>query len=270
MHRSGLLFLFFSFIQLQVFCQVNPVDSSKILEEVIVSAFDQTRSRTVNSIPIKIIRSELTDRNNKLSLVHAFNSIAGVRMEERSPGSYRINIRGGSIRSPFGVRNVKVYWNHIPVTDPGGNTYFNQFATNNFSSIDVVNGPAGSMYGAGTGGLILMRSFDEKWQQGASLEIMGGSFGLKNLITSVNFGDRNNRNTISYAHNQTDGYREHTNMRRDNFSWTSDLKYSDKHQLTTGILFTDLFYQTPGALTLAQFNTNPKAARPAAAGRPDR
>lgn len=134
--------------------------------------------------------------------------------------------------------------------------------------MDIVNGPASSMYGAGTGGLVIMRSFDEKWKPAVNLEIMLGSFGLKNFFTSINFGEKNNRNNISYAHNQTDGYRDHTNMRRDNFSWTSDMKFSDKHQLTTVVLFTDLFYQTPGALTIAQFNANPKASRPAAAGLP--
>jgi iron complex outermembrane receptor protein len=49
-------------------------------------------------------------------------------MEERSPGSYRLNIRGSSLRSPFGVRNVKIYYNNIPFTDPGGNTYLNSLA----------------------------------------------------------------------------------------------------------------------------------------------
>ncbi|MEJ0103149.1 MAG: hypothetical protein WDO19_11585 [Bacteroidota bacterium] len=43
------------------------------------------------------------------------NNTPGVRMEERSPGSYRLNLRGSTLRSPFGVRNVKVYlgWNSI-------------------------------------------------------------------------------------------------------------------------------------------------------------
>ncbi len=268
MYKCRFLFFYFLLMQLSVFSQENHADSSITMEEVIVSAFEQTRSRSINSINVKIIRQEITDRNNKLSLVHSFNTIAGVRMEERSPGSYRINIRGGSIRSPFGVRNVKVYWNQIPVTDPGGNTYFNQFATNSFSSIDIHNGPVSSMYGAGTGGLILMRSFDERWEPSVSLELLSGSFGLKNLFTTINFGEKNNRNSFSYAHNKTDGYRDHTNMQRDNFSWTSDLKFSEKHQVTTGILFTDLFYQTPGALTLAQFNANPKSSRPAGGGLP--
>src|ERR1700675_2143934 len=127
-------------------------DTSRILDEVTVRAFEQNRKLSNSVAAVKIIECNNGDRNNKTSLVNGFNTVAGVRMEERSPGSYRINIRGSSLRSPFGVRNVKVYWNDIPVTDPGGNTYFNQFAYNNFSSLEIFKGPAGSLYGAGTGG----------------------------------------------------------------------------------------------------------------------
>ena len=144
-------------------------------------------------------------------------------MEERSPGSYRINIRGSSLRSPFGVRNVKIYWNDIPLTDPGGNTYFNQLAFNNFSSIEIFKGPAGSLYGAGTGGLILINNFD-RWQPGASVEYVTGSYNLQNIFASARFGSNENRNQITYAHNQSDGYRVQTKMHRDNFSWAITIK----------------------------------------------
>ena len=79
-------------------------------------------------------------------------------MEERSPGSFRLAIRGSSLRSPFGVRNVKVYWNGIPFTDAGGNTYLNLFDFNSIANIEVIKGPGGSMYGAGTGGVVLLES----------------------------------------------------------------------------------------------------------------
>lgn len=110
-------------------------------------------------------------------------------MEERSPGSYRINIRGSSLRSPFGVRNIKIYWNDIPVTDAGGNGYFNQFAFNNFSNIEMIKGPAGSLYGAGTGGVILMHSLEKTWKPAnARLEYIAGSYGLQNIQSSLSFG----------------------------------------------------------------------------------
>jgi iron complex outermembrane recepter protein len=248
--------------------QVKAVaDSSAILNEVVVTAFEQTRVINCGTI-VKVISNNSADRNNKTSLVNSFNSITGVRMEERSPGSYRINIRGSSLRSPFGVRNVKVYWNNIPVTDPGGSTYFNQFAFNNFSSIEIFKGPAGSMYGAGTGGLLLMRSFENFVKPAVNIEYITGSYGLQNILTSVSFGEKYGHSMLTAAHNESNGYRDHTKSRRDNLSFVSQIKISDKQQLTASILYNNLFYQTPGGLTLAEFTANAKQARPAAGAFP--
>jgi len=247
--------------------QENPSDHSKTLEDVVIRAFEQNRKARFSTATVKIIDLKNADRNNKLSLVNGLNTVPGVRMEERSPGSYRLNIRGSSLRSPFGVRNVKVYWNEIPVTDPGGNTYFNQFAYNNFSTIEIYKGPAGSMYGAGTGGLVLMNNF-QRWKPGLSLEYLKGSFNTDALFTTVRYGTNDNRHQISYAHNQSDGYRIQSAMRRDNISWQTQLKLSGKQELSASLLYTDLYYQTPGALTLAEFSSNPKGARPAGGGFP--
>lgn len=250
-----------------IFAQDVPIDTSGVLSEVTIKSFEQHRRLSESGVTIKLIDASNSDRNNKSSLVNSFNTIAGVRMEERSPGSYRINIRGSSLRSPFGVRNVKVYWNDIPVTDPGGNTYFNQFAWNNFSSIEIFKGPASSLYGAGTGGLIIMNNLD-RWQPGASIDYVTGSYGLQNIFASARFGQNENRNQLTYAHNQSDGYRVQSAMRRDNLSWHTQLRVSEKQQLSASLLFTDMKYETPGALTLAEYNNNPKAARPAGGGFP--
>jgi iron complex outermembrane receptor protein len=61
--------------------------------------------------------------DHSFSLASVFNHAPGVRLEERSPGSYRLSIRGSTLRSPFGVRNVKVYLDGFSLSDGGGNTY---------------------------------------------------------------------------------------------------------------------------------------------------
>ncbi|MGB8194246.1 MAG: TonB-dependent receptor, partial [Chitinophagaceae bacterium] len=238
------------------------------LSEVIVSGFELGRSSFKSSFVVAQLRMNNADRYNKTSLVNGFNTIAGVRMEERSPGSYRINVRGSSLRSPFGVRNIKIYWNGIPITDPGGNTYFNQFALNNFSSIEIFKGPAGSLYGAGTGGLVLMQSFENSWKPGVSIEYAGGSFGLHNVFVTAKTGGNNNRSLLTYAHNEHDGYRIQSAVRRDNMSWSSLYRLSPRQELMASVLFTNMYYQTPGGLTKTEFDNNPKAARPAAGGFP--
>jgi iron complex outermembrane receptor protein len=245
----------------------EPVDSSSILSEVRVQAFGQYKTNRQSTIAVTTISLPRYRYFNNTTLVGTLNTVAGVRMEERSPGSYRINIRGSSLRSPFGVRNIKVYWNDIPVTDPGGNTYFNMFSNNDFSTLEVFKGPAGSMYGAGTGGLILLSHNTERWQPGVSLELSGGSYNQKNISAQAKFGTAERHNTVSYAHNESDGYRVQTKMRRDNFSWTSTVT-RERYELTGSLLFSNLYYQTPGALTLAEYTANPKAARPAGGGFP--
>ncbi|HEV7782368.1 MAG TPA: TonB-dependent receptor plug domain-containing protein [Chitinophagaceae bacterium] len=245
------------------FAQEEETDSTRTMDEVTVRAFEQNRNLSSSIATVKILDFNSGDRYNKISLVNGFNAVSGVRMEERSPGSYRINIRGSSLRSPFGVRNVKVYWNDIPVTDAGGNTYFNQFAWNNFSHIEIFKGPAASMYGAGTGGLILMQTLSS-WKPGISVEYLTGSYGLQNIFVSGRYGKKENTSQLSFAHNEVNGYRTQSRLRKDNFSWVTKFKLSEKQQLTAVVLFTDMFYQTPGALTLAEFNASPKAARPAA------
>jgi iron complex outermembrane receptor protein len=265
-----IIILFFLLLVLQQHAaaqQKTAADSVTSLNEVVVSAFEQNRLVSSGTI-VKVISNNNADRYNKTSLVNAFNMIAGVRMEERSPGSYRINIRGSSLRSPFGVRNVKVYWNDIPVTDAGGNTYINKFAFNNFLSIEIVKGPSGSMYGAGTGGVLLMHSFNTTWKTAVNMEYITGSYGLQNILSSISFGKNGNKNLITFAHNQSNGYRDHTNSKKDNVSFISQIKISDRQQLTASILYNDLFYQTPGALTKIEFNADPKQARPAAGGLP--
>ena len=117
-------------------------------------------------------------------------------MEERSPGSYRFNIRGSSLRSPFGVRNVKVYYNDIPLTDPGGQTYLNNLGFYNYTSVEIIKGPGSSLYGAGTGGVMLIDGFDGKAANGITANYTVGSFGYKGVMRAVTTGSEESKNTF--------------------------------------------------------------------------
>src|SRR5580765_3494197 len=149
-------------------------DSSQTLNEVIVKAYEQNRKLMQVPASIAVINKTQLSHFNNTNILPALNSNPGIRMEERSPGSYRLNIRGSSLRSPFGVRNVKTYYNDIPYTDPGGNTYLNQLGYYNFNSIEIIKGPASSLYGAGIGGALLIHTSPAIWQSGASLDYVTG------------------------------------------------------------------------------------------------
>ncbi len=237
-------------------------DSSQTLNEVIVKAYEQNRKLMQVPASIAVINKTQLSHFNNTNILPALNSNPGIRMEERSPGSYRLNIRGSSLRSPFGVRNVKTYYNDIPYTDPGGNTYLNQLSFYNIQSAEVIKGPGSSLYGAGTGGVLLLKTNQADWYPGLSFDYSAGHWGLNNLNTNLRLGTDAVQNTLNYSQLSSDGYRDNSKLDRKVFTWDLNAKLSEKGKITTHFLWGDLFYQTPGALTLSEYTANPRAARP--------
>jgi iron complex outermembrane receptor protein len=263
-----LIFTFLLFLLSPVFAQQEADTVSQLLQTIIIKAYSGNRKLIQVPAGVNYISSLQLNRFDNSSIVSAVNSTPGVRMEERSPGSYRLNFRGSSLRSPFGVRNVKVYWNEIPFTDPGGNTYLNQLSPFNFRTIEIIKGPSGSMYGAGSGGAMLINQNTNGLQEGLDINYTAGSFGLAGLNVQVQGGDEKFCNTFNVGRMNKNGYRDHSEMRRDIATWQMQLKTSAKNKLVLNFLYGDLYYQTPGGLTRAEYEADPKAARPAAGAFP--
>jgi iron complex outermembrane receptor protein len=236
------------------------------LDSVVVQAFDQGSRLRYTAAAVSMIGDAALRRFGTASVVEAVNTASGVRMEERSPGSYRFSIRGSSLRSPFGVRNVKVYYNDLPLTDPSGQTYLNALGNYDYGSIEMIKGPGSSFYGAGTGGVLLISSPNEK-KEYLFAEHTTGSYGLQNSYAAVTSGTEF-RNRISFQHQQSSGYRTQSGLERNILNWCGLYQPNEKGTLKTTFLYSDLFYQTPGALTLNEYRNNPKSARPAAGGFP--
>ena len=247
---------------------ITSVDSAKTLENVIIKAYDQNRSLIDVAAPVSVTGQAQLNRFSSLSILPALNITPGVSMEERSPGSYRLNIRGSSLRSPFGVRDVKIYLNDIPLTDPTGNTYLNQLSFYNFNSIEIIKGPASSLYGAGIGGAMLIHTLPANWHPGVSLDYTTGSFNTNSINANVKTGDADHENSFNYSHQTSDGYRQQAKMHRDIATWESLLKVNNKQTLHAYMSYSDLYYQTPGGLNLAQYNADPKQARPGSGSQP--
>lgn len=236
----------------------------ELLNETVLKAFEKNTSNNNVAAAVTVLSKNMLERLGTNSFVASVNTVPGVKMDERSPGSYRLSIRGNLLRSTFGVRNVKVYWNGIPFTDANGNTYLNQLSLNNINRIEIMKGPSGSMYGSGTGGVVLLSSGNssltkQKW---VDLQTSVGSYGLFSMNASYEQAGKN-ASILSISHLQSNGYRDHTNMKRDVAHYNSTYRVSNRRQIKTNIFYSDLYYQTPGGLTLAELNANPKQSRPA-------
>ncbi|CAL1518907.1 TonB-dependent receptor domain-containing protein [Chitinophaga sp. MM2321] len=239
-------------------------DTLHQLEEVVVKSYLSTERLQRLPTTVSVLSPAQLQLQQGASLVPAFNTIAGVRMEERSPGSYRLSVRGSLLRSPFGIRNVKIYMNEMPFTDAGGNTYFNLLDPAAVGQAEILKGPDGSLFGANSGGVIRLDLMPPPTDSTHfQAQIQGGSYGLLHATAAYQQQFGNYGLQVFHGYQQSDGYRENSAMKRSYTQIGQRWEYRPGYVLKMLAFYADLDYRTPGGLTLAQFEANPKAARPA-------
>jgi iron complex outermembrane recepter protein len=231
--------------------------------EVVVTGYENNRPLLQTAGSIGVLSARDLRRFNETSLAPAFNMLPGVRMDERATASYRISIRGSTLRAPFGVRNVKVYLNEIPFTDASGNTSLNLIDVASLGRVEIIRGPAGSVYGAGIGGAVILETDRPRPDEsGAEVGLMAGSYGLRRYTATVRTGSEKGGMMLQYANQRLDGYREQSAMDRHSLTLSGRLAASEKRTLFLNAFYTDLYYELPGGLTRQQYDDNPRQARP--------
>jgi len=254
--------LLFTLVFSTALAQTIKPDSIKKLEEVTVKGYynHQTLLRSVSAVNL-IDSSSIKNQPNS-SLVSMLNTVPGVRMEERSPGSYRLSLRGSLLRSPFGIRNIKIYIDDFPLTDAGGNTYLNALDASAIGMMEIYKGPEANIFGANTGGAILI-NLPVINRNEVNFSATGGSYGLFHQTASIKQQYKNYRFSFSEGYQRSDGYRENSAMDRKYFQTLQQWDYSHAGNLKAFVFYSNLKYQTPGGLTALQLDQNPRLARPA-------
>ena len=234
-----------------------------------VVVYGQGTTRKDIAAPVATIFRDELRRYDQSSFLSGLNREPGVRLEERTPGSYRVAIRGASLRSPFGVRNVQVYWNGIPFGEPGGDVPLNFLDAANVDRAEIIKGPHGGFYGPGTAGTLLLSSYDmtrhhlNRPRHELEASLTGGSFGY--LRGDVHYQVNRPDNTYAQtrlAYQRTDGHREHTQFSRFTAQHTSVLQNNGTGSTKLHALYTKLDYELPGGLNAEQLAANRDQARP--------
>jgi iron complex outermembrane receptor protein len=256
------------FLTLGLFALKSYSQDTLKLNEVTIHSYPLTHSEFNHPSSAVSIDEDVLRTNEDESFIKSVNHIPGIRMEERSPGSYRFSIRGSLLRSPFGVRNIKFYIDDFPFTDGGGNTYLNLLDKNFFNNVEIIKGPDGSFFGANTGGCVMMNSIESA--DSTTGNVMAGlaSYHTYSAEADIALHNKNSTGKILLSDFTADGYRENSSVDRLNLSLSEKIKYSQFNELGIFVLLGKLDYQTPGGLTLSQAVSNPQQARPSTATAP--
>jgi iron complex outermembrane recepter protein len=247
-------------------CSVSKVyfvnSSQKILETLVVSAFQAKVSREQSPAAIGQIKSEVLKTIDATSLQNAFNLTPGVQYDARGyGGSQRLSIRGSAMRAPTAIRNVKMYMEGIPLTSPDGQTPLEMIDASDVAGVEIIKGPAGSMYGSGNGGVLL---YTAKKAQPSAIRFSGsfqsGQYGILRTTNSVEVGGKKSSIRFSEVFQQNSGYRNQEFNHKNQYSLFANSNLNAKHKLFVYMTYFNGDWALPGGLNSAQAAADPRQA----------
>lgn len=191
-------------------------------------------------------------------------SVPGVLMTRRTvSGGQQFNIRGygngargtNGINSNFDGQGYKVYLNGMPVTDAEGITTLDDIDFASLGNVEILKGPAGTLYGQAISGAISFRT--EKPANGTtsiSQDIMLGNYGLQRYTTRFATGSARSGLLLNYGKQKSDGFSIHNASHKDFANLVLMTQPNEKQNILFYAGFTDSYDQRLGELTLTQWD----------------
>src|SRR5574338_354814 len=245
--------------------RVMMIEKSYTIGEVLVLGRNPHNAIT-NTIG-KVDMLGFTDfrRNNDMFLDKALNLVPGVKMEVRSTTSQsHILIRGIGGKSRFGLRDIKVYYDGIPITDADGTTSINDIDFTSLGKTEIIKGSSAGLYGSSIGGVINLFSKRAHYQEkDFNQYITIGSFGLLTSTTNFRAGTDKINLYANYSYQNLDGFRLHSHSKKEFVTFGGDFFISNVQTLSLLVNYAHINDEFAGELDSVDYKNNPTVSNPA-------
>ncbi|MBT8085735.1 MAG: TonB-dependent receptor [Woeseia sp.] len=234
------------------------------LDEIVVSATRlETTVRDAARAVSVVDKERIQNGTQQLGLDEALAGVPGLYMQNRYnfAQDLRISLRGFGARSSFGVRGIKIVVDGIPETLPDGQAQVDSIDLGSAQRIEVLRGPASSLYGNASGGVIAIES-----ELGEGEPFVEGSVGTGELgFRSIGLKTGGQLGTADYllnvSHLEFDGWREHSEARGSILNAKVGIPVNDD-RLTVAFNVSDQpVSNDPGGINAAQAASAPRTAR---------
>ena len=243
MCKKLLSVLLFLLIVLHVGARENdpPPPEELSLEEVVVSAFNS--SRRLLSMPgsMTLIPSGQIEAENPLTVLPLLQQSSGVYAHSGTLSTSRITIRGIGAREPYATGKIRAYFNNIPLTNGSGVSIIEHIDPTIIERMEVIKGPATSVYGAGLGGTINILARQPALRPGGVTNATQlGSFGLFRNSILLDGSRKALSGSLVYSNTSMDGYRQNSEYRRNALTGIGQFSFSQKTRGTALVYFSDM------------------------------
>ena len=252
---------------------IGMVVANQILDNVVITATSNS-NRSILYQPKSISKMGEVEiqRGTGLFLDDAVNTnVPGVYMSRRAVSSgQQFNIRGyGSgvgfrgASNNFDGQGYKVYLNGIPITDAEGITLMDDIDFGSIGNVEVIKGPAGSLYGLAIAGVInLQTKKPEHGKTSIGQQAMVGSYGLQRYTTQLELGSDRASLLVNYGNQHSDGFMSHNESKKDFVNMAAEFNPNPKQRINTYFGYSHSYDERGGELTIDQYNTGDYTGNP--------
>ena len=231
---------------------------SGIIQSVTVSAATDVTAdptgQTVSSVNREEFRNSANnDISQAMALVPGVTTISG-----NGPRDVFISVRGSNNTSAYGIRNLQIFDDGFPVTQPDGLSRADLIDPHAYGSIDVVQGPSSTLYGNfATGGAIFFSTIPGGEVHGIELGAEQGSFGYLNDYLTAEGKGRNYDYFAFLSNERGSQYIENNAFNTFTANMLAHFFVTPRDRITVKFIDNDLDTREPIRLSLNQYNMNP-------------
>jgi iron complex outermembrane receptor protein len=199
------------------------------------------------------------DNRPAFSVGDVLRESPGISIKQgNGPRDVGISIRGSNARNGFGIRNLVIFEDGFPVTQPDGLSRSDLIDPHAYGAIDVIRGPSSALYGNyATGGALNFRTRPGRTIDGVEYGVDGGSFGYLNNYLAAGKKVGNFEGALFASDARGDGYISNSWFNTQTVNFLGTLQATPDDRFTVKLINNNLDARLPIRLSLNQYDQNP-------------
>jgi iron complex outermembrane receptor protein len=199
------------------------------------------------------------DNRPAFSVGDVLRESPGISVKQgNGPRDLGISIRGSNARNGFGIRNIVIFDDGFPVTQPDGLSRSDLIDPRAYGAINVIRGPSSALYGNyATGGALNFRTRPGGSIDGVEYGVDGGSFGYLNNYLAAGKKVGNFEGSLFASDARGNGYIGNSWFNTQTVNFLGTLQATPDDRFTVKLINNDLSIRLPIRSSLNQFYQNP-------------
>lgn len=199
------------------------------------------------------------DNRPAVTVADVLRESPGVSVKQgNGPRDIGISIRGSNARNGFGIRNLVIFDDGFPVTQPDGLSRSDLIDPKAYAAIDVIRGPSSALYGNyATGGALNFRTRPGRTIDGVEYGVDGGSFGYLNNYLAAGKKIGNFEYSLFASDARGDGFIQNSWFNTQTVNFLGTLHATPDDRFTVKFINNNLDTRLPIRLSLNQYYQNP-------------